>query len=152
MRVLDKAGEILDRETRTIQPAAEAPLALAPVVYVARTPAEARALSAPDAPVHAGREFVRTDRLVIRLRTYGTSAAAAEVTGRLIDRRGATLIPLAIAGSSNGWHQLDLPRAIRSSSRAPFVCRTAVRVQQGCLGILTSVGVVASGFSRKRRR
>ena len=111
MRVLDKAGEILDRETRTIQPAAAAPLALTPVVYVARTPAEARALSAPDAPVHAGREFVRTDRLAIRLRTYGTSAAAAEVTGRLIDRRGATLIPLAIAGSSNGWHQLDLPLA-----------------------------------------
>ena len=111
VRVLDKAGEILDRETRTIQPAAQAPLALTPVVYVARTPAEARALSAPDAPVHAGREFVRTDRLAIRLRTYGTSAAAAEVTGRLIDRRGATLIPLAIAGSSNGWHQLDLPLA-----------------------------------------
>ena len=81
------------------------------MVHVARNPAEARALSAPDAPVHAGREFVRTDRLAIRIRTYGTSAAAAEVTGRLIDRRGATLIPLAIAGPSNGWHQLDLPLA-----------------------------------------
>ncbi len=57
------------------------------------------------------REFVRTDRLAIRLRAYGSSAAAAEVTGRLIDRRGTTLIPLAIAGSSNGWHHLDLPLA-----------------------------------------
>jgi VWFA-related protein len=109
--VLDKSGEILDRENRTIQPAPETALGLTPVVYVARTPAEARTLSAPDAPVHAGREFVRTDRLAIRLHTYGPSAPAAEVTGRLIDRRGATLIPLAIAGSSKGWHHLDLPLA-----------------------------------------
>jgi len=43
--------------------------------------------------------------------TYGTSAAAAEITGRLIDRRGATLIPLAIAGHVEGWHRLDLPLA-----------------------------------------
>ena len=109
--VLDKSGEILDRENRTIQPAPATALGLTPVVYVARTPAEARTLSASDAPVHAGREFVRTDRLAIRLRIYGTSAANAEVTGRLIDRRGATLVPLAIAGPSNGWHLLDLPLA-----------------------------------------
>ena len=109
--VLDKSGETLDRENRTIQPAPETPLGLTPVVYVARTPAEARTLSAPGAPVHAGREFLRTDRLAIRLRTYGPSAAGAEVTGRLIDRRGATLIPLAIAGPSDGWHHLDLPLA-----------------------------------------
>ena len=109
--VRDKSGEILDREKRTIRLAPETALGLTPVVSVVRTPAEARTLSAPDAPAHAGREFVRTDRLAIRLRTYGTSAAAAEVTGRLIDRRGATLIPLAIAGPSNGWHHLDLPLA-----------------------------------------
>ena len=106
-----KAGEILDRENRTIQPALERPLGLTPVVYVARTPAEARTLSDPTAPVHAGREFVRTDRLAIRLRTHGSSAADVEITGRLIDRRGATLIPLAIAGPSNGWHHVDLPLA-----------------------------------------
>ena len=111
MLVLDKAGEILDRENRTIQPPQETPLGLTPVVYLARTPAEARTLTDPKAPVHAGREFVRTDRLAIRLRTYGSSAAGAEITGRLIDRRGATLIPLAIAGPSNGWHHLDLPLA-----------------------------------------
>jgi hypothetical protein len=109
--VRDKSGEILDREKRTIQAAAATALGLTPVVYVARTPAEARTLSDPDAPVHAGREFVRTDRLAMRLRVYGTSAAGAEVAGRLIDRRGATLIPLAIAGPSNGWHHLDLPLA-----------------------------------------
>ena len=61
VRVLDKAGEILDRETRTIQPAAEAPLALTPVVYVARTPAEARALVSPGRP-GARRPRVRPHR------------------------------------------------------------------------------------------
>jgi VWFA-related protein len=111
VRVLDKAGEILDRDTRAIPPSAAMALAMTPVVYVARSPAEARTLSSPDAPVHAGREFVRTDRLAVRIRTYGTEAASAEVTGRLIDRRGATLIPLAVSGPSNGWHHLDLPLA-----------------------------------------
>lgn len=111
-RVLDKAGEILDRETRSVAPApADAALALAATVHLARTPAEMRALSTGTPPVYAGREFVRSDRLLIRIRAFGTSAAGAEITGRLIDRRGATLVPLAVGGPANGFYQVDLPLA-----------------------------------------
>jgi hypothetical protein len=112
LRVLDKAGEILDRETRSIAPApADTPLALTASLHLARSPAEMRALSAANPPIHAGREFVRSDRLLIRIRAFGRSSAGAEITGRLIDRRGATLVPLAVGGPANGFYQVDLPLA-----------------------------------------
>jgi VWFA-related protein len=113
IRVLDKSGEILDRETRSVEPidAAKAPLGLATVVHLARNPAEARAFADAEPPIHAGREFVRTDRLLIRIRASGPSAAGAELTGRLIDRRGSLLVPLPIAGGAGGWYRLDLPLA-----------------------------------------
>jgi VWFA-related protein len=111
IRVLDRAGEIVDRETRSVRVhAGEEPLWLSTVVHRAATPAEMRALSAADAPIYAGREFARTDRLLIRIYAYGTASEAATITGRLIDRRGATLLPLAVSGSSAGW-QVDLPLA-----------------------------------------
>jgi len=111
IRVLDRAGEVVDRETRSVMTrSAEDRLWLTAVVHRAASPAEVRSLAAGDAPIYAGREFVRTDRLLIRIHPYGKIEASITLTGRLIDRRGATLLPLAISGSSAGW-QLDLPLA-----------------------------------------
>ena len=101
----------MDRETRSVDaPPAEGPLRLSAVVHRAATAAEARTLLASDAPIYAGREFVRTDRLLIRVHAYGKADQAATISGRLIDRRGATLLPLAIGGSPEAW-QVDLPLA-----------------------------------------
>jgi VWFA-related protein len=113
LRVSNAAGEIIDREVRTIAPldAAQAVLAVAAIVRVARSPAEQRAVTAADAPIHAGREFVRTDRLWIRVLAFGSGSAGAEMAARLIDRRGNTLTPLAVKRSPDGWHELDLPLA-----------------------------------------
>ena len=127
IRVLDRAGEIVDRETRSVDaPPAEGPLWLSAVVHRAATPAEARTLLAADAPIYAGREFVRTDRLLIRLHAYGKADKTATITGRLIDRRGATLLPLAISGSPDAW-QIDLPLA----SIAPGDFALAFEAQSG---------------------
>jgi hypothetical protein len=52
---------------------------------------------------------------------------AATLAGRLVDRRGATLIPLAISGSADGWHQLDLPLA----SIAPGDFAVVIEAQSG---------------------
>ena len=95
VRVLDKAGEILDRETRAIPPSAAMALAMTPVVTSRGVPLK-RAPCRPRTPrcMLAASSFEPTVSR-IRIRIYGTSAASAEVTGRLIDRRGATLIPLA---------------------------------------------------------
>jgi len=48
--------------------AGTAALGLTAVVRRAGNPAESRAPTAADAPVHAGRDFLRTDRLLIRIR------------------------------------------------------------------------------------
>jgi hypothetical protein len=67
LRVVDKSGETLDRETRSLAPlnGRAVGLGLTAVVRRASTPAEIRTLTAPGAPIHAGREFLRTDRLLI---------------------------------------------------------------------------------------
>jgi VWFA-related protein len=111
IRVLDRAGEIVDRETRSVDArSARDSLWLSAIVHRAATAAEARTLLAGDAPIYAGREFVRTDRLLIRVHAYGKAGKAATISGRLIDRRGATLLPLAVSGSPEAWH-VDLPLA-----------------------------------------
>jgi hypothetical protein len=111
IRVFDRAGEIVDRETRSLgMHTGGDPLWLSAAVHRAATPAEVRALSAADAPIHAGREFARTDRLLIRVHAYGNASEAATISGRLIDRRGATLLPLAVGGSPAAW-RVDLPLA-----------------------------------------
>jgi hypothetical protein len=116
IRVLDARGEVLDREKRTVDPptAAEAPLGLStPVLYRSRSPLELRAIVSSDTPpVHAGRAFSRTDRLIIRTLPFGPAAGSAKITAKLIDRRGAVLVSLPVQRAPAGdGYQLDLPLA-----------------------------------------
>ena len=112
IRVMSKDGEILDRESRTIELNRQeaAPLWFdTPVVYRSRTPSELRTITGSATPlVHAGRAFVRTDRLTVRTHVRGT-LAAANVTAKLIDRRGAVLVQLPVQRIRDDGHQLDLP-------------------------------------------
>jgi VWFA-related protein len=108
-------GDVLDRETRALGAVAMAasPLSLStPVVYRASTSVHVRAMqdSTPAVPVHAGREFVRTDRIFVRVSLAGTSSSAAAVSARLVDRRGATLVTLPVLRltSDDSW-QVELP-------------------------------------------
>ena len=112
--VTSEGGEVLDRETRMVSaPAAAGAFAMStPLVYRATTAAQSRTMqeAAPPVPVHAGREFMRTDRIFVRVPLAGEGAAAATMTARLIDRRGAPLVTLQAArlASVDAW-QLELP-------------------------------------------
>jgi hypothetical protein len=115
--VMSADGEVLDRVTRTLDAAAMTAGALAlstPVVYRASTSAQIRAMqeSAPAVPVHAGREFVRTDRVFVRVSLAGAVSATGAVTARLLDRRGAMLVSLPVARLADEeiW-QNELPLA-----------------------------------------
>jgi VWFA-related protein len=114
-QILGDAGEVLDRSSMAVEvPGGDAKaLSLGtPVVHRARTPAEVRAIltSPGHAPVHAGREFGRTDRLIVRVIAYGASAAQATVAAALLDRRGVKLVDLPARRLADGTtHQLDLP-------------------------------------------
>jgi hypothetical protein len=110
-------GEVLDRESRTLASAATAAATLAisePSVYRAANPAQLRAILDSDAtvPIHAGRDFVRTDRLFIGFSVAGASASGVSVTAQLLDRRGATLVNLPVkrTAAADGY-QIDLPLA-----------------------------------------
>ena len=93
-RSTDAAGEVVDREQRLLQvPDSASPrLALStPVVFRARTLKESRE---PRPPVHAGREFERTDRVLIRFIASGGSREDAAVIATLLSRTGTALTRL----------------------------------------------------------
>ena len=112
--VLAANGDVLDRVARTVDASAMsgALMFATPVVYRTATVAQARAMQepAPAVPIHAGREFVRTDRVFVRVSVAGSSSSAAAVTAKVLDRRGATLVSLPITRlpADDAW-QIDLP-------------------------------------------
>jgi hypothetical protein len=74
----------------------------------------------------AGREFSRTDRLVLRVAPYGTASTDAEVTAQLVGPRGSTLAELPIhAEEEGGGFRLDLP--LSSLATGEFLIAIAAR-------------------------
>ena len=59
---------------------------------------------------HPGREFVRTDRLMIRFEVYGAATATAEVSAKFLDRTGRVRSELAVSpGGGSGKYDIVLP-------------------------------------------
>jgi VWFA-related protein len=124
LSVRDAAGDIIDRDVRTIaipQPATATLAFGTPVVFRARNPVELRALNAAASPpVYAGRDFQRSDRLQVRVTLYGSSSDGATVSARLLGARGAALSELPVQPSATrGLYQIDLTPS--SISRGEFV-------------------------------
>jgi len=129
LTIRDSTGEMIDREQRTITvpDIQKTTLALTtPVVSRARTPAEFRQLtSLADSVAFAGREFSRSDRLIVRVSPYGTASNDAEVTAQLVGPRGATLAELPIHSEEGGGFRLDLP--LSSLATGEFLIAIAAR-------------------------
>ncbi|HJR59966.1 MAG TPA: VWA domain-containing protein [Vicinamibacterales bacterium] len=110
------------REVRTILvPQSPSPaLALRPpVLRLIQTPAELRAAqSGTSPPPHAGREFARTDRLLVSAAIEGELASRAEVSVRLVDRRGKPLTDLPFTRTPDG-SSVDLP--LQSIARGDYL-------------------------------
>ena len=104
---------------------AAAPLSIAsPVVFRGRTPLELRAIQAdPDPLPFAGRQFERTDRIVVRFAVVGSAAADATVTANLLGRRGAQLAALPLKTVPGRGYEIDLP--IGSIARGEYVISIA---------------------------
>jgi hypothetical protein len=121
--VLDSRGELTDRQDSSLDVPdfANAPLSIAtPVLFRARTPLELRAIqgATPPAPF-AGRQFERTDRIIVRFDVYGASAPSAEVAATLLSRRGAKLAAMPLRKAAAGLYEIDLP--IGSIARGEYV-------------------------------
>ena len=100
---------------------ARAPVSItSPVVLRARTPLELRAIQAePDPQPFGGRQFERTDRIIVRFAVVGPAAADATVTANLLGRRGAQLAALPLKTVPGRGYEIDLP--IGSIARGEYV-------------------------------
>jgi hypothetical protein len=121
--VLDADGTPADRAEATIEVPdfAHARLAIAsPVVFRGRTPLELRAIqAAADPQPFAGRQFERTDRIIVRFAVVGPAAADATVTANLLSRRGAQLATLPLKSVPERGYEIDL--SIGSIARGEYV-------------------------------
>ena len=113
--VLDATNEIIDRDVRTIDVPDLAGPALSvttPALFRSQNVREFRSLDrGPNATPFAGREFERTDRLLIRFEVHGTAAATATVTARIISQWGKDLaeLPFLPRPDGTGPYEIDLP-------------------------------------------
>jgi VWFA-related protein len=124
LTIRDAAGESIDREMRrvTVPDVEKTTLALTtPVVSRARSNAEFRSLTSDAGVVpFAGREFSREDRLLVRVRPYGSGSADAQLSAQLLGPRGNTLVELPIHANGDGSdYEVDLP--LRSLAAGEFL-------------------------------
>lgn len=114
MAVTDAAGRVLDTEVRYIDvPALEStkPVIAAVEFIRPRSLPEFTAMKAdPGALPTDVRDFMRQDRLLIRVRAYARSAAA-KVSVRLLNRPGQVLLELPQLDPIDGAAQFELPFA-----------------------------------------
>jgi VWFA-related protein len=108
-------SQVLDTETReiTVPDLTAAANALGtPEIYRARTIPELNKLKAdPDAIPTASREFIRSDRVVIRVPAYGPAGTPA-LSVHLLNRAGQAMNELtATAAPKQGEEQIELPIA-----------------------------------------
>src|SRR4029450_1507667 len=83
-----------------------------PEVMRARNAREFRTLDSELAVPVASREFSRTERLMVRFRTYAPLDAPLTVTARLLSRMGAMRdLPVTPASGAFGTSVLDVPLA-----------------------------------------
>jgi VWFA-related protein len=108
------SDQVLDSEVRDITvPDLTSPTALGTAqVFRARTLRELQQLKADaDAVPTTAREFVRTDRLLIRLPAYGKNGTTPILNARLLNRAGQPMSELPIASDGPNDQHLELPLA-----------------------------------------
>jgi hypothetical protein len=113
LSVEGSSSQVLDSETREItipDLTAPQPLLGTPLILRARTLPELNKLKAdPDAVPTAAREFSRTDRLVVRVPTYGPGGTAPTLNVHILNRAGSAMSELqATAAPKAGEQQIDL--------------------------------------------
>jgi hypothetical protein len=113
MAIEAEGGDLIDNDIRKLDvPDLTTPGAAisTPRVYRARTARDIQAVIRDAAAVPtAGREFSRTERLLVRFDAYAAGAEMPAVSAALLNRGGQKMadVPVA-AASAGGTHQIDL--------------------------------------------
>jgi VWFA-related protein len=107
------AGQVLDTEMRDVTVpdfTATAVSLSTPEVLRARNALEFRAVSGnPDSVPTAGREFRRTDRLIVRFEVYGAEGTTPTVAVRLLNRGGTPMSDVPVQQKTGAQRWVDLP-------------------------------------------
>ncbi len=105
----------LDTEDRTIEvPDLTAPelTITTPKVWVARNAREMTALQSPAPPApSAGREFRRTDRLLIKFSAVAPGSLTPTVTAQLLNQQGTKMVDIPVKSEPGQPDTIDLPLA-----------------------------------------
>ena len=109
----DREGNIIDRETRSIdvpEYAGQAAALGTPRFYRPRTPREFQALTADaEAIPVVTRDFARTDRLLIRVDAYAPGDDARSPSAAILSRTGRKMFDVPVTPATAGAsHQIDL--------------------------------------------
>jgi hypothetical protein len=107
-------GGTLDQEIRDIEvPDFTSPQVTmsTPRLYRARTLPELRTITAdPNAVPAAGRDFARSDRVLIRFSAYGPGTERPEATAILLNRGGSKMseVPVTVSAVAGTTHEITL--------------------------------------------
>jgi VWFA-related protein len=109
----DREGNIIDRETRSIdvpEYAGQAAALGTPRFYRPRTPREFQTLTADaEAIPVVTRDFARTDRLLIRIDAYAPGDDARSPSAAILSRTGRKMFDVPVMPATAGAsHQIDL--------------------------------------------
>jgi VWFA-related protein len=120
----DANGDIVDKETRTVRvpdPATSLWIAT-PAVFRTQNALEYRTLDrSPGARTFPGREFARSDRLLVRFSVHGSASSTATVAARMLSQWGKDLaeLPLTRPPQLPSAYEIDLP--LSSVARGEFL-------------------------------
>ncbi len=113
MTVETESGQVLDSSTRelTVPDYTTVQVSLGtPRLYRGRTARDLQAIRAdPAATPAVERLFSRTERLLVRVESYGPGGTTPSVTGKLLNRAGAMMSDLTLQAGANGLFETELP-------------------------------------------
>jgi VWFA-related protein len=122
--VENTAGEVIDRDVRSVDvpdPAAPVLSISSPTVFRTQNARELRMDRGPSALPFPGREFLHTDRVLIRFGVYGGAATTAKVTAKILSQWGKDLTELTLTRVSPDDTQYELDLPLGSVARGDFV-------------------------------
>ena len=124
LAVEDAGQTVLDSEVRDVAiPDLTAAVSLGtPAVFRARTARDFQTLkSDPDPVPLVGREFSRTDRLLVRVAAYGPGTSVPKLTARLLNRAGQQMSELPVTAPAAAGERAELELALGPISAGEYL-------------------------------
>ena len=113
MTVEGEGGQVLDSSMRelTVPDYTQVQVSLGtPRLYRGRTARDLQAIRAnPSATPSVERLFSRTERLLVRVESYGPGNTTPPVTAKLLNRAGALMSDLPLRAGPDGLFETELP-------------------------------------------